>query len=208
MLNPFSIFRRSVLYVRNILWVRLNPVNYGRRLGVRIGEGCHFLGASEPMFGSEPYLIKIGNNVTLSRGCDFITHDGGVRQFRKIQPDIDVMGTVVIDDDVFVGPNVVFLPDTHLGERCVVGAGSVVKGHFPADSYIAGNPARRTGSVQEYLDRVQKQLVPTSHMNSNEKRVFLENLFWHKGKSHVSDAAHAQDATSSGDRLPNAKAQS
>ncbi len=49
---------------------------------------------------------------------------------------------VVIEDDVFIGMGVIILKGSHLQRGCVVGAGSVVSGRFPANSVIAGNPAR------------------------------------------------------------------
>ena len=49
-------------------------VEYFRKQGARIGEGCRIL----PRFlGDEPYLVKIGNNVAIAAGVTFITHDGG-----------------------------------------------------------------------------------------------------------------------------------
>ncbi|WP_102408575.1 acyltransferase [Parabacteroides bouchesdurhonensis] len=49
---------------------------------------------------------------------------------------------VSIGKDCFIGMNVTICKGTVLGDRCVVGAGSVVCGEFPADCIIAGNPAK------------------------------------------------------------------
>ena len=35
------------------------------------------------MFGSDPYLITIGNNVHITKGVTFTTHDGGSSSFEK-----------------------------------------------------------------------------------------------------------------------------
>ena len=49
---------------------------------------------------------------------------------------------VVIEDDVFIGTNVIILKGTHIGARSIVAAGSVVFGlDIPADSLVKGNPA-------------------------------------------------------------------
>jgi len=170
---------RIILYVYRFVRVTIDPVGYARWIGVRIGNDCHLPGARESMFGSEPYLIKIGDNVTVSHDCDFITHDGGIRQFRKIAPDIDIMGPIIIGNDVFVGAHSVLLPDTILGDRCVVGSGAMVKGHFEPDSLIVGNPARRIGSVQDYWERARSKTVPTFFLKPKEKRKFLEDYYWH-----------------------------
>lgn len=49
---------------------------------------------------------------------------------------------VVIGDDCFFGERCMVLKGVTLGNRCVIGAGSIVTKSFPDDSLIAGNPAR------------------------------------------------------------------
>jgi acetyltransferase-like isoleucine patch superfamily enzyme len=49
---------------------------------------------------------------------------------------------VRLADDVFVGAGAMILKGSTLGEGCVVGAGAVVSGVFPARAVVAGNPAR------------------------------------------------------------------
>ena len=49
---------------------------------------------------------------------------------------------VTIGDDVWVGGGVVICPGASIGDRAVVGAGSVVTRDIPADSFAAGNPCR------------------------------------------------------------------
>ncbi|WP_252031368.1 sugar O-acetyltransferase [Vibrio sp. SCSIO 43135] len=47
-----------------------------------------------------------------------------------------------ISDKVWIGANVIVLPGVTIGERAVVGAGSVVTKDVPADTVVVGNPAR------------------------------------------------------------------
>ena len=47
---------------------------YAKKLGVQFGKDCRFY---RPNFGSEPYLISIGDHVLIANGCKFITHEGG-----------------------------------------------------------------------------------------------------------------------------------
>ena len=49
---------------------------------------------------------------------------------------------IVIGNNVWLGENVVVLKGTTIGSGCVVGANSVVKGNFPDNCVIVGNPAR------------------------------------------------------------------
>lgn len=50
---------------------------------------------------------------------------------------------VCIGKDCFIGMNSIICKGTVLGDRCIIGAGSVVRGVFPPDSVITGNPAER-----------------------------------------------------------------
>lgn len=44
---------------------RRNPIEYARKLGVKVGNDCRFTG--NPGWGSEPWLIQIGNHVFYQR---------------------------------------------------------------------------------------------------------------------------------------------
>lgn len=52
-----------------------NPVFYWREMGAKIGNNCSFLPGVD--LGTEPFLIKIGNNVRLNSNVRIVTHDGG-----------------------------------------------------------------------------------------------------------------------------------
>jgi acetyltransferase-like isoleucine patch superfamily enzyme len=68
------------------VYIRRDPVQYARFIGVEIGEGCQLYAAEVGMFGSDPYLITIGDNVHITKGVTFITHDGGTLILRKEMP--------------------------------------------------------------------------------------------------------------------------
>ena len=56
---------------------------------------------------------------------------------------------IAIGNDVWVGGNVTILPGVTIGDRCVIGAGSVVTKDIPADSFAAGNPAKVIRKIEE-----------------------------------------------------------
>ncbi len=49
---------------------------------------------------------------------------------------------ITIGDDVWVGGSAVICPGVSIGDRTVIGAGSVVTRDIPADVFAAGNPCR------------------------------------------------------------------
>lgn len=63
-------------------------------------------------------------------------------------------GTVRIERHVWIAENVYVLGGSHIGEDCVIGARSVVKGELPAQSVCAGSPARvvRSGVTWNFED--------------------------------------------------------
>ncbi|MCQ2354298.1 MAG: hypothetical protein MJ102_04240 [Clostridia bacterium] len=65
--------------IKNAFWrviYNKKPVKYARKKGVTVGEKCTFIG--HPNFGSEPYLVSVGNRTLISFDCAFVTHDGAV----------------------------------------------------------------------------------------------------------------------------------
>ncbi len=103
---------------------------------------------------TEPYLVTIGDDVTIAGGTMLLTHDNAV-----IKCDLDAtdyFGKISIGDRCFIGFNSILLPGVTLGPRTIVGAGSVVTKSFPqGDVVIAGNPARVICTVAEYRQKKQ-----------------------------------------------------
>ena len=55
---------------------------------------------------------------------------------------------VAIGDDVWIGGNVTILPGVTIGDRAIIGAGSVVTEDIPADCVAVGAPARVVKELQ------------------------------------------------------------
>lgn len=115
-------------------------VAHARRKGVTVGAGCRIY---TRIFGSEPFLISIGDRVTITSGVRLLTHDGSTwlirdadgNRYQRYLP-------VKIGDDVFIGVDAIIMPGVTVGSRVVIGAGSVVTRDVPDGVVIAGNPAR------------------------------------------------------------------
>jgi acetyltransferase-like isoleucine patch superfamily enzyme len=116
-------------------------VQIARDLGVKIGENCRILG--RVTFSTEPYLVELGNNVIVTGGTQFITHDGSVLMGRGVEPNVvGHFGRIKIGNNCFIGEDSMFLPNVEIGENCIVAARSLVIDSFPPDSVIMGNPAK------------------------------------------------------------------
>jgi acetyltransferase-like isoleucine patch superfamily enzyme len=60
-----------------------------------------------------------------------------------------------VEQDCWIGGNVVILPGVTIGRGSVVGAGSVVTKSVPAFTVVAGNPARVIRKIDTAMDPAQ-----------------------------------------------------
>ena len=86
----------------------------------------------------------IGNDVMMGTDCVIIT-----RSHRHDRTDIPMMDQgfeeerpVFVGNDVWLGDRVIILPGVHIGDGCIIGAGSVVTRDIPPYSVAAGIPAK------------------------------------------------------------------
>ena len=147
-----------------------DPIRYARRLGVTLGEGCRILENPARVFGSEPYLITVGNHVSIAIGVRFITHDGGVWIFRAEHPELEVFNRIVVGNNVFIGINALILPQVTIGDDSVIGAGSVVTRSVPARTLAAGCPARPISKVEDYWAKIQSRASHIRSLGGQAKR--------------------------------------
>lgn len=134
---------------------KLNPVKYAKNVGVEVGERCKFIGM--PNFGSEPYLIHLGNHVEVSNDVQFITHDGGTWVFKEIENfpyPVMTFKEIHIGNNTFIGAHSIIMGGVTIGNNCVIGAGSVVTKDIPDNSVVCGVPARVSNSIEDYKDKL------------------------------------------------------
>jgi acetyltransferase-like isoleucine patch superfamily enzyme len=147
-----------------------------RAQGMKIGENCLINTAS---LSTERYLIEIGDHVVIGTGSYLITHDGSAWVFRTEQPELDIFGKIKIGDNTFIGTSAIILPNTVIGKNCIVGAGSVVRGRFPDNSVIMGNPAKAvlTTTFMKSYQKVNKNALMTKKMTMKEKHKVVKKHF-------------------------------
>lgn len=142
-----------------------------------MGEDCRLLGVSRATFGSEPYLVRLGNHVTITEGVRLVTHDGGVWVFRQQEPNLDIVGPITVGDNVFLGLRAIVLPGVTIGDNCVVAAGAVVTRDVQVNSVVAGVPARFLRSVDDYRQSLGGRECRTKGLNPKEKEHVLRGAF-------------------------------
>lgn len=136
---------------------------YARYAGVTVGQNCRLRITN---WGSEPFLISIGNKVTIAAGSRLITHDGSLwlisddagRRFhyRKIS----------IGNNVFIGMNSIILPGVKIGDNVIVGAGAIVTKSIPSGKIVGGNPAKVIGDFEAFKKKALQNLPGEKEMST------------------------------------------
>jgi acetyltransferase-like isoleucine patch superfamily enzyme len=145
---------------------------YARYRGVKIGKNCSFASKN---FGSEPYLIEVGDNVQVTKGVSFFNH-GGAWVFRRKHPKLDFFGKIKIGNNVYIGANTMIMPGVTIGSDVIIGAGSVVTKSVPNGNIVAGNPCRIIGRIDDLERRVLEFDVGTKGLDFKSKKNVLLSL--------------------------------
>lgn len=147
-----------------------NKIKIAKKLGVSIGERCRILGNVFHIFGSEPYLVKIGNHVSISNGTIFITHHGEYWVFRDNSNEFNCYEKIVVGNNVFIGQNCIILPGVTIGDNVVIGAFSIVNKDVPSNSVFAGNPAKYINSIDNLKANMLSKKIFTKKMTDIQKK--------------------------------------
>lgn len=131
--------------------------------GVRLGRGC--------FVSAENGQLDLARQVALSP-CVHLGADGGSitigaqtaigpgsviraanHRFSSLETPImqqgHTPGTIIIEEDVWLGANCVVTPDVRIGRGAIVGAGAVVTHDVPPYAIVGGVPARIIGMRSE-----------------------------------------------------------
>ena len=168
-------------FIKYQLYWKKHPVEYAKMIGVNILGGVKIYGKVE--WSTEPWLITIGDNVHITNGVRFITHDGGTLIFRKYVPDLEITKPITIGNDVYFGNNVMVMPGCKIGNKVVIGAGAVVTKDIPDNSVAVGVPARVIKTADEYFEKLKRESLHLGHLKGQEKDLALKKHFNYKGKS-------------------------
>ena len=153
-----------------------SPEHYAHRIGLKMGKGCRL---ATKHFSSEPYLIELGDYVRIASGTSFYTH-GGIIPMRKIynDPTLDHFGKIKVGSYTSIGANCMIMPGVTIGERCIIGGGSVVTKSVPDGCMVAGNPAKFIGYTEDFYHRLKDKGLDTKTygLSPEEKKKALLSL--------------------------------
>jgi acetyltransferase-like isoleucine patch superfamily enzyme len=103
-----------------------------------VDPGRVFIGDNVLFDGVRPDMLHIGRNVKITDGAKILAH--------FYDPSFDEhcmrVGHVYIEDDVFIGMNVIVAAPVRIRRGAVVGAGAVVVTDILPNSVVGGVPAK------------------------------------------------------------------
>ncbi len=161
------------------IYAKFDHVGYARFIGVNIGKDLHIYGNPVNMFGTEPWLITIGDHVHITHDVLFVTHDGGTLIFRHLIPDLEISAPIIIGNYVYIGIRSIILPGVKIGNNCIIAAGSVVTKDVPDNTVVGGVPAKRIKSTQEYYEGITESSLHLGHLKGRYKNKRLKEYFNH-----------------------------
>lgn len=142
-----------------------------REGGVKIGVNTHIF---SNIALSEPYLISIGDNCTISTNVSFITHDASVGVIMGRENFSDICGKIVIGNNCFIGNNSIILYGVTIADNTIIAAGSVVtKSVIQPGCIIGGNPAKIIGTIENFKDRYKHNFLSLHGKSDSEKKVII-----------------------------------
>jgi len=160
----------EIRYV-NSSWER--KLCYLRKQGMEIGEGTR-LNCNVAAFGTEPYLVSVGNDCLFSGDVHFFTHDGGVKVLNSLgyfgEDKMDKMRRITVGNNVYIGTGACIMGGVTIGDNVIIGAGSIVTKDIPSNCCAVGIPAKKKCSIDEYYEKNKEHFYKTICFSKDEKK--------------------------------------
>lgn len=150
--------------------LREMKLNHLRKIGMNIGEECYIF--SNKIETAEPYLVSLGNHVTIANDVFFATHDASANFY--LENVSDIYGRINIGDYVFIGMGAIILPGVTIADHIIIGAGSVVtKSFLEPGVVIGGNPAKVICDIESLKEKNKHRKLNTWGLSFEDKKKYL-----------------------------------
>lgn len=157
-------------------------VKCAKKLGVKIGTRCKILDDPGKVFGTEPWLISVGNHVEITNGVRFLSHEGAIwviRELNKKYKNSDLFMPTKVGNNVMIGMNSIIMPGVKIGNNVIIGSHSVVTKDIPDNIIVAGVPAKKISNTEGFMQKKinSNLLVNTKRMSQKQKRNFIKQKY-------------------------------
>lgn len=92
--------------------------------------------------------VRIGSHVMIGPAVQIYTAAHDLQAETRIQG-WEVAKPILIEENAWIGGGAIILPGVKIGRNAVVGAGAVVTRNVPANTVVAGNPARVVREIEQ-----------------------------------------------------------
>jgi acetyltransferase-like isoleucine patch superfamily enzyme len=108
--------------------------------------------------------VVIGDRVQIGTGVSLLTagHDTSILSRQKF---VEFGHPIFIEDDCWIGANVVILPGVRIGTGSTIGAGSIVTKDIPPFSVAIGAPCRVRKTIQSAEEEERDANNPYRHLS-------------------------------------------
>ncbi|WKA50219.1 acyltransferase [Planococcus liqunii] len=138
---------------------RGGKLSFGNRTKIRSGTKISLRKEAEIIIKDNVFLnhgcmivchekIHIGDNVQIGPNVLMYDHDHDFRHEDGLKALKYKTSPIKIGENVWVGANTVILKGTTIGDNCVIGAGSVIRGDFPNNSIVM---QKRENKISTYI---------------------------------------------------------
>lgn len=132
---------------------------YLRACGVDVVGTVKYIHPSAYIDTGYAQHIHIGDNCVLSLNTVVLAHDYSLEcgmesiGLGDLSNEKKTVKDVYIGRNVFVGAGSIILPGTHIGDNCIIGAGTVCGGSIPENSIIVGEKWKVIAQTTEWTRR-------------------------------------------------------
>lgn len=123
-----------------LCWDSYGEEQYSNLPEIQIGDNFH---ATRNFTIQCAQKVVIGRNVLVASNVFIIDYNHGLNPLTMSYLENPLIrGGVFVDDGVWIGNDVIVLPNVHIGKKSIIGAGSVVTKDIPEYCIAVGNPAK------------------------------------------------------------------